>query len=241
MTSWVVTIDAQHPEHWKIAKKHGFWDMTKFRKVGFGDLVYFWQAGGSLLAQCQVTQGAFPISPTHPTPWEDSGQRPYVARFHFDVLSEAPLEQPSWSQLQSPMEKKMTPQFFPSFTSEGDEARLADFFPPSLGVEVHYDDEVFAEELAALGDQRAFDLRAIHHSQGQQGFRNALIAAYGACAVTGTTTIDVLEAAHIYPYQGMHTHHVRNGLLLRSHPHAVRSTPTHDHIALQGGTPPEPS
>lgn len=221
MTSWVVTIDAQHPEHWKIAKAHGFWDMTKFRKVAFGDLVYFWQAGGSLLAQCQVTQGSFPISPTHPTPWEDSGKRPYVARFHFDVLSEAPVEQPSWSELQSPMEKKMSPQFFPKFTSEGDEARLADFFHGIPGVQVEYGEDGFASELAALGDQRTFDLRAIHRRQGQQAFRNELIAAYGGCAVTGTTAIDVLEAAHIHPYKGAHTNHVTNGLLLRSDIHTL--------------------
>ena len=39
MTSWVITIDKGHPQHWAIAKHHSFWDMTKFFPIGLGDTI----------------------------------------------------------------------------------------------------------------------------------------------------------------------------------------------------------
>ncbi|WP_083283377.1 HNH endonuclease [Humibacillus sp. DSM 29435] len=221
MASWVVTIDADHVQHWSIAESHGFWDMPKFQKVAFGDLVYFWQAGGSLIAQCLVTQGAYPIPPQHPTPWEDSGSRSYVARFHFDVLSEAPASQPRWGLLQEAMIKKMSPQLFPRFDSDQDQARLAEFFQASPDVEVSYED-LRSEGLEDMDDdRRGIDLRAIRTRQGQQGFRNKLISIYEGCAVSGTSTIDVLEAAHISPHKGPHTNGIKNGILLRADIHVL--------------------
>ena len=57
----------------------------------------------------------------------------------------------------------------------------------------------------------------IHLRQGQAAFRKSLMRAYGGqCAVTATSTKEVLEAAHILPYRGTQTHRVDNGLLLRA-------------------------
>lgn len=56
--------------------------------------------------------------------------------------------------------------------------------------------------------------------QGQAVFRAELMIAYkGACAVTGTAVAEVLQAAHIEPYNGAPTNHVTNGLLLRADIH----------------------
>lgn len=64
--------------------------------------------------------------------------------------------------------------------------------------------------------------RSIVLRRGQRAFRRALIEAYeGACAVTGCTALDVLEAAHIVPYRGEHTNRVENGLLLRADIHTL--------------------
>lgn len=52
MTNSIITADKGHPQHWSIAKRHGFWDMTKFFPIRHGDTVYFWQAGGSMLSKC---------------------------------------------------------------------------------------------------------------------------------------------------------------------------------------------
>lgn len=56
--------------------------------------------------------------------------------------------------------------------------------------------------------------------QGQSVFRKKLLEAYdGVCAITGTDVTDALQAAHIRPYNGPHTNHVTNGLLLRADLH----------------------
>lgn len=56
--------------------------------------------------------------------------------------------------------------------------------------------------------------------QGQRDFRAKLLKAYGGrCAVTGTDVPEVLQAAHIEPYDGMPTNVVSNGLLLRADIH----------------------
>ena len=56
--------------------------------------------------------------------------------------------------------------------------------------------------------------------QGQPEFRRRLIEAYvGQCAVTGCIVVEVLQAAHIAPYDGLPTNTVTNGLLLRADVH----------------------
>jgi putative restriction endonuclease len=90
------------------------------------------------------------------------------------------------------------------------------------------------EEQAAQEDQKgAFDptgsmdarhrvLRAIAHRQGQPAFRRRLLQNYqGKCAITGCNLPQVLEAAHIYPYQGEPTNHPSNGILLRADLHTL--------------------
>ena len=75
---------------------------------------------------------------------------------------------------------------------------------------------------SSLTDERAKKLREIVERRGQPDFRNKLIAAYGGrCAITGCDAIAALEAAHIIPYCGPQSHHVTNGLLLRSDIHTL--------------------
>jgi HNH endonuclease len=64
--------------------------------------------------------------------------------------------------------------------------------------------------------------RAINLRRGQASFRKQLLRAYGGrCAITECNCEDVLEAAHILPYDGKATNHVQNGLLLRSDIHTL--------------------
>ena len=65
-------------------------------------------------------------------------------------------------------------------------------------------------------------LKSIALRRGQPKFRAELLTSYeGCCAVTGKSIGDVLEAAHIIPFDGESTNHVQNGLLLRSDIHAL--------------------
>lgn len=71
-------------------------------------------------------------------------------------------------------------------------------------------------------DGRKRVLMQVAMRQGQFNFRSLMLIAYGeTCAVTGCSTVDVLEAAHIVPYRGVHTNRADNGLLLRSDIHTL--------------------
>ena len=63
---------------------------------------------------------------------------------------------------------------------------------------------------------------SIAQRRGQRSFRDALIVAYsGRCSITGASTLQVLEAAHIFPYLGPNTNVTSNGLLLRADLHTL--------------------
>lgn len=84
------------------------------------------------------------------------------------------------------------------------------------------EESVEAESIASETDARDRQLRAVVMRRGQQRFRALLLEAYGGrCAVTGCDVRDVLEAAHIVPYLGEHTHRLDNGLLLRADIHTL--------------------
>jgi len=71
-------------------------------------------------------------------------------------------------------------------------------------------------------DLRERTLAQVARRRGQAAFRAALLEAYGSkCCVTGCALKDALEAAHIAPYRGDHSHHLQNGLLLRSDIHTL--------------------
>ncbi|HEX4206688.1 MAG TPA: HNH endonuclease, partial [Ktedonobacteraceae bacterium] len=74
---------------------------------------------------------------------------------------------------------------------------------------------------ANILDGRKHIIRSIVQRQGQGKFRQELVENFGCCAVSGCTVIDVLEAAHIIPYQGIHTNMISNGLLLRADIHTL--------------------
>lgn len=84
-----------------------------------------------------------------------------------------------------------------------------------------------AEQTHVFDDLNAEDARtrvvaSIVRRQGQPAFRRKLLAAYGnRCAITGCDQPDVLEAAHIRPYNGQQTNVVSNGLLLRADVHTL--------------------
>jgi hypothetical protein len=74
----------------------------------------------------------------------------------------------------------------------------------------------------SVEDARRRVLASIIRRQGQGEFRNAVLRAYGfSCAVTGCDVPEVLEAAHIFPYGGIETNHVQNGILLRADLHTL--------------------
>lgn len=74
----------------------------------------------------------------------------------------------------------------------------------------------------SIKDARTRTLAAIVRRRGQPAFRKALLSAYNyACAISRCRVEEVLEAAHIIPYQGDETDVPENGLLLRADLHTL--------------------
>ena len=74
----------------------------------------------------------------------------------------------------------------------------------------------------SLVDKRNRVLRPIRERRGQSKFRRMLIRRYGSsCMVSGCVLLDVVEAAHIWPYRGQDDNHPDNGLLLRADLHTL--------------------
>ena len=84
--------------------------------------------------------------------------------------------------------------------------------------------EAFAQQppIDSDHDARVYAMRAVHLRRGQPLFRARLLDAYSSkCAITGCSAVEVLEAAHVLPYRGEHTHRLDNGLLLRADLHTL--------------------
>lgn len=73
-----------------------------------------------------------------------------------------------------------------------------------------------------LMDGKKRIVREIVARRGQKKFRDSLMLAYDhKCAITKDNVEQVLEAAHILPYNGEKTNHIQNGILLRSDIHLL--------------------
>ena len=74
----------------------------------------------------------------------------------------------------------------------------------------------------SIRDGREKILASITRREGGVKFRKQILTAYSSkCAATGCIEESVLQAAHIKPYLGPETNHVRNGLLLRADIHTL--------------------
>jgi len=84
------------------------------------------------------------------------------------------------------------------------------------------DDDSSAFNPSEMTEASARDLVSVASRPGQATFRKRLLRAYGSrCAFSGCQVEQVLDAAHIVPYQGPETDHVQNGLLLRTDLHRL--------------------
>jgi hypothetical protein len=223
MTSWIVAIDKHYPQHWAIAVRHGFWDMTRHKAIAAGDDVYFWQAGASLVGHTRATTAARELQPGD-RPWEDSGVRHYTWRFDFRLLSDRPEKQPRWAEVSAStgiIQSLQSGIVSSSSAAAGQWLRAQFAYRHRLDISIP--EHLRVEVGHLLGeDVRDRAVREIALRRGQPAFRKALLDAYGStCAVTRSRVPEVLEAAHISPYLGTQTNVVTNGLLLRADVHTL--------------------
>jgi hypothetical protein len=82
-------------------------------------------------------------------------------------------------------------------------------------VELVVDDQAFSPDpVARVAGQRL-------RRPGQTAFKLNMLAMYGRCAVTGCSTLEALEAAHIKVVDGQDLNSADNGLLLRRDIHSL--------------------
>jgi len=83
--------------------------------------------------------------------------------------------------------------------------------------------EIFADDYVPNDqDERSKIYKSIVQRRGQKKFRDEVRELYGnKCVITGCEILDILEAAHINPYQGEKDNHPTNGLLLRADIHTL--------------------
>lgn len=71
-------------------------------------------------------------------------------------------------------------------------------------------------ELVSTTTEKLRNSRTVTERKGQGNFKAKLTSTYSnKCCVTGETTPELIEAAHIQPYIDEKSNHVKNGLLLR--------------------------
>lgn len=104
--------------------------------------------------------------------------------------------------------------------------QMASLFETWDEADAHFRDEIPGRAAEVIfhkeRDTRERVLAEIDIRRGQPKFRQDLVVAYNSrCAITGSRTLQVLEAAHIFPYRGQHTNIVSNGLLLRADVHTL--------------------
>lgn len=85
--------------------------------------------------------------------------------------------------------------------------------------------DAMAGPLVGAGDGKLLErdavLQTIFRRRGQRGFRASLLRSYGCCAITGSSAMPALEAAHISTISGADLNTVSNGLLLRADLHTL--------------------
>jgi putative restriction endonuclease len=68
----------------------------------------------------------------------------------------------------------------------------------------------------------SYTSRRVRDRVGQAVFRQKVLAAYGhRCCVTGESSLEVLDTAHIQPYVNSRSNHIQNGLALRTDLHKL--------------------
>ncbi|MFZ2177435.1 MAG: HNH endonuclease [Rhodococcus sp. (in: high G+C Gram-positive bacteria)] len=222
MTAWVLVISKDYPDHWDLAQKDGFWDTRPRTKIEPDDDIFFWMSGTGLIGWARATSATFELTASHPPAhWHDVTTGGYRWRFALEAQSSAPLRQPPWKEMAA-----ATGITVPASNGRIEvkdpkgQAYLRALFEGAIK-----SDEAFASGLTTYkpgDDLRKYAQRDIAIRRGQGQFRDSLIDAFdGACAITGSKVLAVLEAAHIDRYYGDHTNHVTNGLLLRADIHTL--------------------
>ncbi|WP_169735705.1 HNH endonuclease [Intrasporangium oryzae] len=232
MSTRIILIDREVPEHWDYAKRNGFWDLQKnWRGLGAGNAVYFWVTGspGRIVGRARATGDKTPLLEGTPHAWSPGDRRRGDYHYRIDLAEFQDLDiEIDWGEVRDHAKAPgrlnpvtLIPDHGVSWLEQRLGLMIADPYQQALdGVS---DDPESRIDVAGLGeDQRELVPRVVVIRRGRKAFRDALLRVYRRrCVVTGTNLEAILEAAHISSYKGDHTDRVDNGLLLRADIHTL--------------------
>jgi len=100
MTSWVITIAKDFPQHWDYAQQHQLWDFTRSRRrdIRAGDQLYFWLAGTGFVGTATATSDLMEQEQGD-GPWDDEGPGRYAYRVLLEPEPVGPRLTVSWSEV----------------------------------------------------------------------------------------------------------------------------------------------
>ena len=232
MSTHVILIDKNTPQHWDYAKRNGFWDLLQDSNgLGSGDTLYFWVTGspGRVVGRARLIGEKTRLSPTTPHAWSPGDARRGHYLYRIDLADFQDLDiQIRWGEVRAhaggpgrlnPVTR--IPENGVSWLEERLGLMLRDPFEEALeGISYDPEGQIDVSDLDA--DRRELVPRSVVIRRGRKAFRDSLLKAYqGRCAVTGTSLEAILEAAHISSYKGDHTDRLDNGLLLRADIHTL--------------------
>lgn len=239
MSTFIILIDRNTPEHWEYAKNNGFWDLQKdWRGLADGDTAYFWVTGtpGRVVGRAHLTSGKRPLPSNTTHAWSpgDARRGDYHYRIDladFEDLPKVPLQ---WGEVRAATGAPGRLNPVTRIPDQGVSWLLRRLGldqvvprPKSTPAETlagawWEDSDATESETELERDMRTRIEASIVIRQGQGRFRRHVLMAYGAaCCITGTTLEPVLDAAHISPYKGDHTDRPDNALLLRTDVHTL--------------------
>ena len=222
MSAWIVTISPEYPDHLDFALEDGLWDTRRRAQIRAGDEVFFWVSGLGLRAWVDVTEGLRELrSLDRRARWHDRDTGGYQYRFGLRPRRQAVVDRP-WKEIQQ--ETGITQLLSNGIIEVPRDAAavIREYFGDVERNDAGRIDTTFMPSTYEIGmDMRARAMQEVVVRRGQSEFRDQLLDAYQRCAVTGSEVAAVLEAAHIDRYFGDHSHHVTNGLLLRSDIHTL--------------------
>ncbi|WP_202795231.1 HNH endonuclease [Janibacter sp. HTCC2649] len=232
MSTHIILIDHNVPQHWDYAKQNGFWDLQKdWQGLIAGDEAYFWITGtpGRVVGRARLTSGKVPLPLGAPHAWSprDSRRGDYHFRIQLADFEDIPVVRLKWGEVRAATNSpgRLNPVTrIPDAGVSWLRARLGMATDP-------YDEAITAIRHSGnadidievmLEDRRVRVPASVVVRRGARAFRDQLLTAYaGRCAVTGTSTAGVLEAAHMSDYKGDQTDRPYNGLLLRADIHTL--------------------
>jgi hypothetical protein len=196
-------------EHWND-KRDALWNVRSLRP---GDIILANQGRTRILGVGIVQAPGYVYRP-------DRGKQRHTVKVAWDATRAKVLDSPGprWLYTVHPVSEVDFQAWFGEAATPAQSCSAQ----PVLEAQEALAEAQGAFDPSSIEDARERVMGSIVRRRGQQAFREALLQRYaGRCLVTGCDVVEVLEAAHIVPYQGTSTNHAENGLLLRADIHTL--------------------